>query len=75
MINWPSKFYDVMKYVLTIAVPAFIAFYLGIANLYGLDNGEIVTGTVALVATFLGALLNISSANYRKGGGNDNGQI
>lgn len=69
MTNWSSKFYDIMKYILTIGVPAFIGFYMGLCALYGWTNGELVTGTVALVAAFLGALLNISSNKYHKSEG------
>lgn len=66
MINWPSKFYDVMKYIITVALPAFSVFYAALSGIYGWGNTEIVVGTIAAVTVFLGALLNISSANYHK---------
>lgn len=66
MINWNSKFYDVMKYIICVALPAFSVFYSALAGIYGWGNTEIVVGTVAAVTVFLGTLLNISSNKYWK---------
>lgn len=61
-----NKMYDVLKWVALVALPALSALYLGLAELWGLPAGQQVSGTIALVDTFLGALLGISSANYAK---------
>lgn len=69
MINWNSKFYNIMKYILTVGVGAFTALYCGLCALYGWQTDTLVCGTVGLFATFFGTLLNISSNQYWKAGG------
>lgn len=65
-----SKVYDVLKWVLTIVVPAFVTLYLGINGLLvqngltGLPYPEVVTGIATLIATFVGSMFMISSNNY-----------
>jgi hypothetical protein len=48
----------------TIILPAFSALYLGLASLWEWPEPEKVVGTVALVTTFLGICLQISSSRY-----------
>lgn len=62
----PDKIYDFLKYFCLIFSPALIALLTTIFTLYGIPNVEIVTGTIAAIATFIGALIGISSINYNK---------
>ena len=41
----------------------------GIFALYNIPNGEIVTGTIALIGTFIGTLIGVSTKAYNKKGG------
>lgn len=61
----PNWAYDKIKWVLVIAVPALIALITGLGTLYGFDP-SLVTGTISLIATFIGALIGVSSLNYNK---------
>lgn len=61
-----NKMYDVLKWVALVALPALSALYLGLAELWGLPAGQQVSGTIALVDTFLGALLGVSSVRYAR---------
>lgn len=61
-----NKVYDVLKWIAIICLPAISALYFGLSQIWGLPFGEEVVGTIALISTFLGALLGISSANYNK---------
>lgn len=61
-----NRWYDILKWIALVVLPALSALYLGLAGLWGFPYGEQVSGTIALVDTFLGALLGISSANYAK---------
>lgn len=63
-----NKVYDVLKYIAMIVLPALGALYFGLASIWGLPYGEEVVGTITVVDTFLGALLGLSSAQYRKQG-------
>lgn len=60
----PSKFYNTTKYVVLIALPAFATLYLVLGNIWGLPKIDEVVGTCTAVATFLGALVGISSKSY-----------
>ena len=61
-----NKVYDVLKYIALILLPALGTLYFGLSRIWGLPYGEQVVGTITVVDTFLGALLGISTANYRK---------
>lgn len=61
-----NKLYDSLKWIAQIALPALGALYFGLSQIWGLPYGEQVVGTVAVVDTFLGALLGISTAQYKK---------
>lgn len=67
-----NKLYDILKWVCLIACPAIIAFLTTIFTLYKIPGVEVVTGTIAAVATLIGALIGISSVNYSKKGKEDN---
>ena len=60
-----NKAYDVMKWILLVAVAPTIALITGLGELYGFDT-TIIVGTISLVATFLGALLGVSNVKYNK---------
>lgn len=62
----PDKVYNVLKWVLIIFVPALITFLTTIFALYGIPHIEIVVGTISAVATFLGALIGVSTKAYNK---------
>ena len=68
----PDKIYDILKWGCLIAAPAIIAFLTTIFTLYKIPGVEVVTGTIAAVATLIGALIGISSVNYSKKGKDDN---
>lgn len=59
--------YDILKYIAQIVLPACGTLYFALANIWNLPYGEEVVGTITAVDTFLGALLMISSANYKEG--------
>lgn len=62
----PDKVYDYLKWTCLIFAPALITLLTTIFTLYGIPNVEIVTGTIAAIATFIGALIGVSSVNLKK---------
>lgn len=60
-----NKVYDVLKWILLVAVAPTITLITGLGELYGFDT-TIIVGTISLVATFLGALLGVSNVKYNK---------
>lgn len=61
-----NKLYDTLKYIAMIALPAVGTLYFALAAIWGFPYGEEVVGTITAIDTFLGALLGISSASYKK---------
>lgn len=61
-----NKVYDILKWVALIVLPALGAAYAGLAIIWGFPYGEQIVGTVGIVETFLGAVLQISNASYKK---------
>ena len=61
-----NKTYDVLKFFAQIVLPALSAFYVTVAGLWGLPFPKEISGTIMAVDTFLGALLMISNAQYKK---------
>lgn len=62
----PDKIYNVLKWVLVIVVPALNVFLTTIFALYHIPHIEIVVGTISAVATFVGALIGVSTKSYNK---------
>lgn len=61
-----NNVYDFLKWFVMIFLPASGALYFGLSTYWPLPNVEGVVGTTAIAATFLGTLLGISTASYKK---------
>jgi len=62
----PNKVYDVLKWIVMIAIPALATAYVGLSAVWGWPYATEVAKTSAVVCTLLGALLGISTAEYNK---------
>lgn len=60
-----NKVYDVLKYLAIIGLPALATLYAAVAPIWGLPYADEVPATVTKVQTCLGALLMISTAQYK----------
>ena len=66
-LQLPNKVYDALKWVLLIAVPAFISFFTTLTKVWNWDIPlEAIIATISAFATLIGALIGISSINYKK---------
>jgi hypothetical protein len=63
-----DKLYNSGKRLVQVVLPAISALYFGLANIWGLPSAEQVVGTIAVLTTFLGVVLGISSKNYDASG-------
>jgi hypothetical protein len=61
-----NKTYDTLKYFSQIVLPALAALFLGLSKIWGFGYGEEIAATITLLDTFLGTVLMISSAQYKK---------
>lgn len=66
----PDKWYNILKWVLSVAVAPAIALITGLGTAYDFDTFKIVE-TISLVASFLGAIFGISIIQYKKGADDD----
>lgn len=63
-----NKVYDALKWIALYLLPALGTLYFALSGIWGLPYGEQVVGTITAADTFLGVLLGISSATYKKEG-------
>lgn len=61
-----DELYDVLKWIAQIVLPAVATFYFAIAQIWGLPYAEQIVGTITAIDAFLGALLGISTVQYKK---------
>lgn len=67
-MNLTNKQYDLYKKLVTVVAPALITLITGLGALYKFDSTAI-TGTLALITTFTGTVLGISSKKYNEAQG------
>lgn len=63
-----NKTYDSLKWAAQYLLPAAGTLYFALAGIWGLPYGEQIVGTITAVDTFLGVILGISAAAYKKEG-------
>ncbi len=61
-----NKFYDTMKFIALILLPALGAAYFSLSQIWGLPKAGEVVGTITVIDTFLGVVLKLSSTTYKK---------
>lgn len=61
-----NKVYDVLKWIAQLLLPALGTLYFALAGIWGFPYGEQIVGTITAVDTFLGVILGISTAQYKK---------
>lgn len=61
-----NKIYDILKWVAIIVLPALATLVKVVFTIWGIPHGTEIATTITAFATFLGALLMISNANYQK---------
>ena len=66
-MKFSNSTYDVIKWVAMILLPAIGTLYFALAQIWGLPYAEQIVGTITAIDAFLGALLGISTMQYRKG--------
>lgn len=63
-----NKAYDVMKWIAQYLLPALTTLWIALAKVWGLPYGTEIGATLSAVDLFLGAVLGISSNNYKGDG-------
>lgn len=60
----PNKWYNRLKFVAQILLPAVATFYFAVASIWGLPKAEEVVGTLTALDALLGAVLGLSAKQY-----------
>jgi len=60
-----NKVYDILKYIALILLPALGTLYFALAKIWGFPYAAEIVGTISAVDAFLGALLQISTNQYK----------
>jgi len=61
-----NKVYDILKWCAQILLPAAGTLYFALASIWGFPYAEQIVGTITAIDCFLGALLGISTMQYKK---------
>ena len=61
-----NKVYDILKYVALVFYPAVVVLVGTILTALGNPNTEVILIIMTAIETFLGTILGISNANYKK---------
>jgi hypothetical protein len=64
-----NKIYDILKWIAMVVIPAVGTLYFALAGIWGWPYGEQIVGTLTAIDTFMGIVLGISSAQYKKTNG------
>lgn len=71
-MKMPNKVYDILKWVAQIALPALATMCVAVCGIWNLPYTEQIVCTLTAIDTFLGVILGISSAQYKKHSVSDN---
>ena len=66
-IKLKNEAYDVLKTIAQIWLPAIATLYFALAQIWSLPYAEQIVGIITAVDAFLGAILGISTMQYKKG--------
>ncbi|MBO4579294.1 MAG: hypothetical protein J5715_03970 [Clostridiales bacterium] len=66
-----SKVYDILKWITSVLLPASLALYLALADIWSWPMAPAVGASVGAIIAFLGTILGISSLKYAKGTKNE----
>lgn len=70
-----DRMYTFGKKLAQIYIPALSSLYFGLGSIWGLPAVEKIVGTLAVLDTFLGVMLGISSKQYDKSGAEYDGTV
>ena len=65
-MQFSDKTYNILKWVALIVLPGLGALYAALAQLWGWPYIDEVPGTLLAICAFIGALIGVSTAEYRR---------
>ena len=68
MVKLSNKLYNTLKWIVMIVIPACATLYFALATIWGFPYGDEVVATMTATATFIGALIGVSTKSYNQSG-------
>lgn len=65
-IKMSNETYDILVLIAQVVLPGLGTLYAALAGIWGLPYGEQIVGTILAIDTFLGGILKVSNAQYKK---------
>lgn len=62
----PDKLYTFLKWMAIVALPALATLVKVVCSIWNLPYGDQIATTITAIATFIGALLMVSTISYNK---------
>ena len=62
----PDKLYTLLKWMAIVALPALATLVKVVCSIWNLPYGDQIATTITAIATFIGALLMVSTISYNK---------
>lgn len=63
-MNLSNKTFDILRTIVEIVLPAVSSLYWGLSEIWNLPLAQQICGTIAVIATFIGAFVNIQRSGY-----------
>lgn len=70
-----NSLYDFTKRLVQVVLPALASLYFGLAAIWDFPYGEQVVGSIAVITTFLGVVIGISTTSYKSSGAAYDGSL
>ena len=61
-----NRTFDILKFVAQFGLPALGTLYFALCQIWGLPYGEQIVGTITALDAFLGAVIGVSTTQYKK---------
>ena len=65
-LQFENRVYDILKWLCLIALPSASVLYSALSGVWGWAYAQEVATTINAVVAFVGALIGVSTANYKK---------
>lgn len=62
----PDRYYDILKWICLCVIPSCATFYVALSVVWGWPLAEQISKTANAICMFIGAIIGISTAEYRK---------
>jgi Putative phage holin Dp-1 len=73
--GFSDSVYEFLTKLVQLGLPAVATLYFGLSEIWGLPAADKVVGSLTLLATFFGVLLQISKSNYKSSGAAYDGEM